>query len=274
MPNRMIKDSIHVSEKVNAMSDFDFRLWISLITYVDDYGRGDARPAVIKGTCFPLRDSVRVNQIATSLNALSRLGCISLYEVAGKPFLFLTNWDKHQRIQTKKSKFPAPEEASKIESGEIHGESRKSTVSHCETPSETETETENEIETETELEAESLSARAREEPKMSDFERFWTVYPRHEKRKDAERAFAKALSTHNGLTIDTLINAVEAQKKSRQWLEDGGRYIPHPATWLNGEQWENEVQTAPSQVGAERKEKPTQADMDYLKSVFGKVKGG
>ena len=56
MPNRIIKDSITKSEKWSELTDFQFRLWVHLITYVDDYGRGDARPAIIRGACFPLRD--------------------------------------------------------------------------------------------------------------------------------------------------------------------------------------------------------------------------
>ena len=47
MPNRLIKDSIRFSEKVNSLSDFQFRLWVSLITYVDDYGRGSQLLAIV-----------------------------------------------------------------------------------------------------------------------------------------------------------------------------------------------------------------------------------
>lgn len=111
MPNRLIKDSIRFSEKVNALSDFQFRLWVSLITYVDDYGRGDARPAVIKGTCFPLRDRITNKDIDAALNALAGAGCVGLYEVDGKPYLYFPNWQSHQNIRNKKSRFPAPENA-------------------------------------------------------------------------------------------------------------------------------------------------------------------
>lgn len=142
MPNRMIRDTIHTSESVNLMTDFDFRLWISLITYVDDYGRGDARPAVIKGNCFPLRDSVRVQDIQKSLLHLERIGCISLYDVAGKPFLCFPNWDKYQRIQTKKSRFPSPDDRNK--STVTHGDQPYSTVNHRKSPPEVEEEVEEE----------------------------------------------------------------------------------------------------------------------------------
>ena len=108
MPNRIIKESIHGSEKVNRMSDFQFRLWVNLITYVDDYGRGDARPAIIKGTCFPLRERLTNKDISAALKALADIGCVSLYELDGRPYLCLPNWGSHQNIRNKKSKFPAP----------------------------------------------------------------------------------------------------------------------------------------------------------------------
>lgn len=111
MPNRLIKDSIRFSEKVNSLTDFQFRLWVSLITYVDDYGRGDARPAVIKGTCFPLRDRITNKDIDAALNALAGAGCVGLYEVDGKPYLYFPNWQSHQNIRNKKSRFPAPQNA-------------------------------------------------------------------------------------------------------------------------------------------------------------------
>ena len=108
VPNRIIKDSIHSSESCNAMTDFQFRLWVHLITYVDDFGRGDARPAVIKGTCFPLRERLSIRDIEAGLRALAGIGCISLYDVDGKSYLCFPTWEAHQNVRNKKSRFPAP----------------------------------------------------------------------------------------------------------------------------------------------------------------------
>lgn len=121
MPNRIIKDSIRTSKSVNSLSDFQFRTWAYLITYVDDYGRGSADPELLKGFVFPRRKSVTEQQISKVLADLATIGMITLYEVDGESFLCFPNWDKHQRIQTKRSKFPGPEE---------------STVNHCEPPPE------------------------------------------------------------------------------------------------------------------------------------------
>ncbi|MBQ3478193.1 MAG: DnaD domain protein [Clostridia bacterium] len=114
MPNRLIKDSIHESEKVNKLSDFQFRVWVNLITYVDDYGRGDARPAIIKGRCFPLRDEIKAADIGVALQQLAASGCIRLYCVDGMRYLYFPNWDDHQRIRTKVSKFPSPDNSEAV----------------------------------------------------------------------------------------------------------------------------------------------------------------
>ena len=109
MPNRIIKGTIHGSEKISALTDLQFRVWVALITYVDDYGRGDARPAIIKGTCFPLRDEITSKMIGKTLDELVEADCISFYEVDGCKYLCFPKWDKHQRIRSKVSKFPPPE---------------------------------------------------------------------------------------------------------------------------------------------------------------------
>lgn len=110
MPNRIIKESICVSEKIAALSDFEFRLWVGLITAVDDAGRGDARAAIIKGRVFPLRERITIKDIDAALLRLAAKGCVSLYEVEGKPYFWFPTWGKHQRIRDCKPKYPSPEE--------------------------------------------------------------------------------------------------------------------------------------------------------------------
>lgn len=114
MPNRIIKETICASEKIAALTDFEFRLWVGLITQADDAGRGDARPAIIKGHVFPLRDQVTVKAISAGLHALATVRLVSLYTVGGKPIYWLPGWSEHQRIRDCKPKYPAPEEADDI----------------------------------------------------------------------------------------------------------------------------------------------------------------
>ena len=101
-------------------------------------------------------------------------------------------------------------------------------------------ETEGETETE---ERESCAPATRE----SAFETFWKAYPRKTAKGEARKAWAK-LDPVGGL-LESIMAAVAAQSNSRQWLADNGRFIPHPATWLNNARWEDEVVDNGKQCG-------------------------
>jgi hypothetical protein len=150
LPNRIIKESIRTSKTVNAMTDFQFRMWVYLITYVDDYGRGSADPELLKGFVFPRRKRVSESDIQKTLAELAGMGCISLYDVDGESYFCFPRWSDHQRIQTKKSRFPSPDDEN----------SRWVTVDHGESPPESKSEYEYKSESNT-LSSES-EARAHE----------------------------------------------------------------------------------------------------------------
>ena len=110
MPNRIIKESAFTSDKIAQLTDFEFRLWVGMITQADDAGRGDARPAILKGRIFALRERTAVKDIESALLALAAAGCVSLYKVSGKPYFQFPNWSAHQRIRDCKPKYPGIEE--------------------------------------------------------------------------------------------------------------------------------------------------------------------
>ena len=157
MGNRMIKETIRTSRSVNSMTDFQFRVWVYLITYVDDYGRGSADPELLKGLVFPRRKRLTESDLKKALADLAGMGCIRLYQVDGESYFCFPNWGKHQRIQSKRSRFPAPDES------EDFGESPKVTESHGGFPPERELETNIETELETEGET-NARARAKDPP--------------------------------------------------------------------------------------------------------------
>ena len=222
MPNRIIKDTIAKSEKVNGLTDFQFRLWVHLITYVDDYGRGDARPAIIKGSCFPFRDRMTNKDIEKGLADLAGAGCVGLYTVDGKPYLYFPNWEQHQRVRSKISKCPAPTENNACQQlAATCGDSQQN-APVIQNP-----------ESRIRNPESRTNARARE----ADFEIFWNAYPRKAGKSKAESAFAKVT-----VPLQTLLTALDKQKKSTQWTKDNGQFIPHPATWLNGKRWEDQLE--------------------------------
>lgn len=70
------------------------------------------------------------------------------------------------------------------------------------------------------------------------FERFWSAYPRKQNKERARRAWKK-LNPDIAL-CRIMSDALERDKQSEQWRKDGGVYIPHPSSWLNGRRWEDE----------------------------------
>lgn len=71
------------------------------------------------------------------------------------------------------------------------------------------------------------------------FAAFWSAYPRKEGKQTALKAFTKINPDQE--LLQTMLAAIERQKQTAQWKENGGQFIPHPATWLNGRRWEDEV---------------------------------
>lgn len=108
MPDRIIKESICTSDTLNALPWFEQVFFHRLTVVCDDYGRFDARPKILKSRLFPLRDDVDAATIDAAIQALHQAGLIQLYQVEDKPYLYLTTWEKYQRVRAKRSKYPPP----------------------------------------------------------------------------------------------------------------------------------------------------------------------
>lgn len=72
------------------------------------------------------------------------------------------------------------------------------------------------------------------------FDEFWKEYPRKVQKKKALAAWEKVMRSEK-ITTSQIMHSLAAWKLSDQWTKDGGQFIPHPTTWLNGERWEDEV---------------------------------
>lgn len=110
MPNRVIRDSILTSASVDGMTAEEERLFFRLLLIVDDFGRFDARPAVIRGRAFALKTDVSDDSILRWLARLAELEVVLVYEVRGKRFVCFPNWEVYQQRRAKASKWPAPDE--------------------------------------------------------------------------------------------------------------------------------------------------------------------
>lgn len=67
-----------------------------------------------------------------------------------------------------------------------------------------------------------------------DFKIFYNSYPRKEGKGQARRAFNTAKKK---VSLEKMLASLEKHKK--KWQDP--KYIPLPATWLNGERWDDEI---------------------------------
>lgn len=111
MGNRILKESICTSDTVDQMTWFEECFFTRLLTACDDFGRMDARPAILKSRLFPLKERLSLRDIQSALDKMADIGCVITYECDGKPYLYLPSWEVHQQIRARKSKYPAPDEA-------------------------------------------------------------------------------------------------------------------------------------------------------------------
>ena len=71
------------------------------------------------------------------------------------------------------------------------------------------------------------------------FEIFYRLYPVHKGRGDAIKAWDKLKPSLELCKV--MEAAIKNAMDSPEWKKEGGKYIPHPATWLNGRRWEDEL---------------------------------
>lgn len=79
------------------------------------------------------------------------------------------------------------------------------------------------------------------------FVRFWAAYPRKEAKQKAHAIFLQLKPDEQ--MLQEMLKAIERQKTCDQWQEAGGRFVPHPTTWLSGRRWEDEPPKAGSGSG-------------------------
>jgi hypothetical protein len=107
MPNRIVRDAILSSERVASLGWAEEVLFRRLMSIVDDYGRHEANPKLVRSKCYPMQtDEVTVDLVCKWLRACQKAGLILLYQSGGKEYLELVNFGQQIRAA---SKCPAPD---------------------------------------------------------------------------------------------------------------------------------------------------------------------
>lgn len=105
MPSRLIREGVLDSERIFRAGEAAEVLFMRLMLVADDHGRFDGRVSVICRRCWPIGGPTE-KDVLDRLVALTENGLVTTYEVDGKPFIYIPNFN--QRLRTKTSKYPEP----------------------------------------------------------------------------------------------------------------------------------------------------------------------
>ncbi|MDN8612765.1 hypothetical protein [Variovorax ginsengisoli] len=228
MPNRILREGILTSERVEKLNWAEEVFYRRLMSVVDDFGRYYARPALLLAACYPLLlKKVSDSDIEKWLSACENAALVRVYPAQdGKRYLQLLDFKQQVRAAT--SKFPQPPDTCAADAQQMHGSSEASAhlgVSVSGGVSE----------------GEGGNAAAPAGARAGFFEEFWKAYPKKVGKDAALRAFDKRKPTRE--LLDSMLAAIEVQRRLKKWIDDDGQYIPHPSTWLNEGRWQDEVAT-------------------------------
>jgi hypothetical protein len=105
MPKRILREGILTSEPINALSAHAELFYRRLMSIVDDFGRYEANPKLLRIYCYPLKiDVTSTDNISSWLSECEERGLIETYEADGKRYLEITKW--RQELRNVRSKFP------------------------------------------------------------------------------------------------------------------------------------------------------------------------
>ena len=124
MKRRMISPEIWSDVDVGSLSDGAFRVFIACISNADDHGKLECSAIRMRGIAFGFR-SVSVAKVESYLQEIaSKLRGFHRYEVDGRQYVKLLNWNRYQTIRSDKlqvSTIPDPvitEDRPKADSGQ------------------------------------------------------------------------------------------------------------------------------------------------------------
>lgn len=165
----------------------------------DNYHTVPNSPGWLKAQIFPYEEV----DVSAFWKTLVKTGKLVEFESGGKSWGWLKNFGKHQRIEKPSiSKYPEYPDTPVVvgeESGSPPAKVKRS--------------------------KEKLS---KENSEL--FDRVWKEYPKKVGKEEARSAFSKLEPSE--LLVSQIISALALCKKTSQWQDSDGRYIPHFSTWL------------------------------------------
>lgn len=255
--SRNIKPGFFANEVLAECEPLARLLFAGLWCLADRAGRLEDRPKRIRAEVLPY-DAVDADEL---LNQLQRHGFIVRYECDGGRYIQVLNFEKHQNPHIKEAKSTIPAHAFSGQEPDEHstsmvqvpGEHEKSPADSLSLdsgflipdplPTREGRDADGSAPMQVDQRAAGQQVQPKAKPELTEgFESFWKAYPRKVAKADAAKVWKK-LKPDEAL-ITTIMESLGKYCLSHEWVKDGGQFVPHPATWLNGRRWEDEVRPA------------------------------
>ena len=229
-----------------AKASFKARLlYIAMWCWADDYGVGLTNLQSLAGFAFE-HDDTSASEVQSLLSEIQGSFGVVFYTVGGRNYYAIPSWDDHQKTQRKASRRnPGPDHPDSVPDqrfNEEHGTSAYAQGSSVSTQGDSplgkgkgtgEREQGNSL-------AQTSGSSA------SEFEAFWSVYPRKVGKKTAKTKYAAAVKRAGD--EQTVIDGARRLAADPNLPEQ--RYIPHPTTWLERDGWDDEPLPSPVRPAA------------------------
>lgn len=225
---RTIKPEFFTSEDIVSLSPLARLLYQATWCEADKEGRLQWKPGTFKLRYFPA-DNCDIHALC---GELVERGLVVLY---GDGLAYIPQFSKHQHINPRESDSQLPDP---------HATAPKATR-------QPRVATRHDASARDDDAQGGREGKGRSNTRVNDasgvhgfppgFDAFWAAYPRKTAKPAAAKAYAR-LRPDDALQA-LILSAVARQSLSPQWTKDGGEFIPHPATWLNGRRWEDGAAT-------------------------------
>jgi len=211
---RIIDREFFSHEQLGELSLKCRYFYLGLIVFADDEGRLKGSPKYLKAKIFPY-DEVSENDIKKMVDQLVDQRLLVGYQVETNVYFQHPKWEKWQPIR--KDRFKPSDCPSSVDG--IPVVNQMATVG---------------------IPLPNLT-----KPNLTTqidgwFTTFYNQYPKKKAKQDALKAW-KNLRPNEEL-LNKICAAIEVQKKTEDWIKENGKFIPHPATWLNQKRWEDEIE--------------------------------
>ena len=209
---RMLQNRISKSHKLASLSSDTVRLLYTwMLSHLDINGSFYADPVMVNNLVFT-RLGHPVKIVAAALDELDQVGLIVRFKIDDEVYLNYPDFDEKQpKLYPEREGNP---DIPKLTPASI-------IINSCVT----------------QTQSKVKEIKVKESKVNADFDIFYKAYPKKVNKKEAIAAWNKATLPCIGI----ILSAIERQKKSDQWINDNGKYIPYPASWINKERWDDEL---------------------------------